>query len=98
MHAFPIPADEPVITSSWITQDGQPILYVSHDPDEDSASGGTWQFHCGNGEYAMERMQLVSLKTILALDPTVAGVAAMPVGHAARRAAPNEPWQIAPEL
>jgi hypothetical protein len=97
MPAFPIGPDEPVITSSYVTGQGEPILYVSHDPDEESASGGAWQFHCGNGDYAMERMQLVALDTILALDPSVAEVADMAVGHGARRTAPGAPWHIAPE-
>jgi hypothetical protein len=94
---FPIARTEPVITSSYVTQAGQPILYVSHDPDDESASGGAWQFHCGNGDYAMDRMQLVALDTILAIDPSVAEVADMAVGYGARRTEPGAAWQIAAE-
>ena len=94
---FPIARTEPVITSSYVTEGGEPILYVSHDPDDESATGGAWQFHCGNGDYAMERMQLVALETILAIDPSVAEVADMSIGYGARRTAPGATWHIAAE-
>lgn len=52
---FAISEDEPVITSSYIVDDNQPVLYVSHDYDEESESGGAWQFHNGNGDFPRRR-------------------------------------------
>lgn len=92
MKPFPIADDAAVITSTYVTRDGMPILYVSREEDDGEES---WQFHCGNGDYSMERMQLVRLGTVLRIDPTVHDVADLPVGHCATRAAVGAPWTIA---
>lgn len=55
-----------VVTSTYIVKDGMPILSVSNEDDEEG--GSMWQFHCGNGDYNMERMLLVKLDTLLNLD------------------------------
>jgi hypothetical protein len=94
---FPIDENETVVTSSYVTNDGMPILYVSHDEDDESETGGLWQFHCDNGDYSMEQMQLVSLKTILGLDPSVSSLANLPIGYGARRSAVGGEWTIAEE-
>ena len=46
-----------VVTSSYVTQYGMPVLEVSHEDDEEG--GSLWQFHAGNGDYDMSKMQLV---------------------------------------
>jgi hypothetical protein len=72
-----------------------PILYVSHDYDDEE--GNLWQFHCGNGDYSPDQMQLVKLETILRIDPTVCEVTVLLPGYCAKRIAPGQPWQIAEE-
>ena len=94
---FPIPLDEAVVTSTYVTHDRMPILYVSHDEDEDAECGGMWQFHCGNGDYDMEKIQLVSLRTILSLDPSVASLATLPINRGARRDHVGDTWRIEQE-
>jgi len=90
--AFGISEDTAVMTSKDITQDGMPILEVSHEDDE--KDGSFWQFHSGNGNYAMDRMQLVRLGTILGIDPSVENIAHLEMGRTARRRAIGEPWLI----
>jgi hypothetical protein len=64
---FTLEPDAMVITSTYVTQDRLSILEVTHQYDEDE--GHCWQFHCGNGDYSMEKMQMVRLSTILKIDP-----------------------------
>lgn len=92
MANFNISNDTMVVTSSFVTGDGYPILEVSHEDDEEG--GSLWQFHCGNGDYSMEKMKLVRLDTILTIDPTVREVAGLVMGYCARRLGPNSPWEI----
>jgi hypothetical protein len=70
-------------------------LVVWRDQGEDGDD--VWQFHCGNGDYDAQRLLLVRLEEILDIDPTVAGVAHLAVGQAARRVAVGEPWTITTE-
>ena len=81
-----------VVTSSYVTKEGCPILEISHDDDEEG--GSLWQFHCGNGDYSMERMQLVRLDTILDLDRSVLSVGGLKMGQTARRATTSSSWTI----
>ena len=83
--AFSIPEDEIVVASSDILDGGQPILYVSHDFDDESATGGLWQFHSGDKDFSMDKMRLVALKTILSIDPSVSETANLPIGFTAVR-------------
>jgi hypothetical protein len=46
---FDVSPDTAVVTTSYVTKDRQPILYVTHEYSEEE--GVTWQFHCGNGDY-----------------------------------------------
>lgn len=93
--AFGISADTMVVTSTYVTRYHMPILYISHEYDEEE--GTIWQFHCGNDDYDMERMQLVRLDTILLLDPEIVSVADLPLGFCARRSSPSDPWEYNPE-
>jgi hypothetical protein len=95
--AFPISSEEPVITTSYVTDDRLPILYVSHDRDDDAESGGSWQFHCGNNDYSESRLRLVGLGTILLLDPSLRQLADLPIGYGAHRVATNAPWEYRKE-
>lgn len=89
MKTFDLPDEAMVITSTYVTRDGFPVLQVTHEVDEGEED---WQFHCGNGDYSTSRMQLVRLGTILKMDPTLTEVADLPVGYVARRASPDQPW------
>ena len=92
MSDFNISDDTMVVTSSYVTREGHPILEVSHEDDEEG--GSLWQFHCGNGDYAIERMELVRFDTVLKMDSTVCAVANLKMGQCARRSAINASWVI----
>lgn len=68
-----------------------PILQVDHnyDPEE----GVDWQFHCGNDDYAMEKMRLVRLSTILQIDPDIINVSDLPSGYVAVRKSSADKWE-----
>ena len=57
--------DTAVITCCHVTDDGAPVLYVSHDEDD-----GMWQFLCG-GEHSEDEARIVSLRYIYELDHLV---------------------------
>jgi hypothetical protein len=92
MKTFSIQSGTMVVTSTYVTEKRLPILEVSHEDDEEG--GSLWQFHCGNGDYSMEQMQLVRLDTVLAIDPSVADVSDLAVGSTAKRLAKGQPWQV----
>ncbi len=79
-----------VITTRQITQERQPILYVTHDEDD-----GGWQFHDG-GTPGMEDAQIVSLHFITKIDPAVKELADLPLGWTAWRTEKGAVWQRAP--
>jgi hypothetical protein len=95
VKVFTLEPDAMVITSTYVTQDRLSILEVTHQYDEDE--GHCWQFHCGNGDYSMEKMQMVRLSTILKIDPTVELASDLPVDHVATRSGSKEGWVYAPE-
>ena len=92
---FNIAIDTMVVTSSYITKDRMPILCVSHEEDEDE--GSVWQFHCGNGDYSEDKIQLVRLSTILSLDPDVLSVSDLPSGFEAVRKSIHHDWSYRKE-
>jgi len=89
---FNIPADTMVVTSKYVTENRLPILEVSHEDDEEGAT--IWQFHCGNGDFSMQQMQLVRLDTILAIDPSVLDLANLGLGFLAKRSEKGAPWEL----
>ena len=64
----------------------EPILLVTHDENDHG-----WQF-IGSTEASMEDAMLVTLKSIVAIDPSVVEVADLPPGWQAVRSAPGQPW------
>jgi hypothetical protein len=90
MKVFSITNDTMVMTTSYVTTQRLPILYVAHQDDEEG--GSLWQFHCDNGDYSQDKLQLVRLDTILKLDPAIAEIADLPIGSSARRKNPTSPW------
>ena len=91
-HQFNISSETMVVTSTYVTSKELPILEVSHEDDEEG--GSLWQFHCGNGDYSMDKMQLVRLDTILAIDLSVKKIASLQMGQIARRAKLGDTWDI----
>jgi hypothetical protein len=92
---FPISDETMVVTSSYITEDKLPVLEVSHEDDEEG--GSLWQFHCGNGDYSMDKMQLVRLSTMLSLDSSLVEVADLRCGRTAKRSAFGMKWSVEEE-
>jgi hypothetical protein len=87
---FDVPPDTAVVTTSYVTKDRQPILYVTHEYDEDE--GVIWQFHCGNGDYDPGVLQLVRLDEILEMDGSIAELAGLPPGFCAKRPSAEDKW------
>ena len=63
------------ITCCHILENGEPILYVSHDEDD-----GMWQFLCGKA-HETDEAKLVSLKSVFDLDNSVGILKDMPCGY-----------------
>jgi hypothetical protein len=78
--------DEMAVSQRTILKEGRPILLVVHDGED-----GTWQFLDG-GEFRTEAALLVTLKTVLAHDASMATLADLEPGWQARRAGPGSPW------
>jgi hypothetical protein len=93
---FGISPETMVVTSTYVTRDRMPILYVTHESDEEG--GSLWQFHCGNGDYDTAKMQLVRLDTILSIDPTIESVSDLPVGCSAQRPSRDDKWTLKREF
>lgn len=91
-NPFPITLDTTVATSDYVTKKGMPVLYVCREEDEEE--GEVWQFHCGNGDYSMDHMQLVRLDTVLRLDDTLPTIAKLPMGHCATRESVHAEWKV----
>jgi hypothetical protein len=92
---FDLPTNFAVLTTTYVIKDGLPILYVSHEQDDEGDP--VWQFHCGNGDYSEARLMLVSISSILRIDPSVSQTADLPVGWVARRASSSDPWINTPQ-
>jgi len=75
------------ITSTHITKDGDPILLVTHYEDDHS-----WGFQSGKPIETKDG-QLVAMKTIVELDPTVMQIADLPPGWSAERDAVAADWR-----
>lgn len=89
--SFEDPPETAVVTTTQITQKGAPILYVSHERDENGEA--TWQFHSLIEPFSMDDAQLVRLETIVRLDPTIAEIADLPMGYAATRMERGGSWR-----
>ena len=71
-----------------ILNDGDPILFVSHDEDD-----GMWQFLCGS-THEMDEARLVSLRTVFDLDNSITDLKDMPCGYYAERKTQNDDWTL----
>lgn len=87
--------DVMVLTSTYIMNKGMPVLYMSHDDDEEG--GSIWQFHCDNGDYDMGKMLLVKLGSILKLDTNLSKIE-LEIGQEARRTSVLSDWVISEQV
>jgi len=94
-RGFEIPENTSVVTSSYVVDEMMPIVYVSHEYDEEE--GDVWQFHCGNGDFDMSKMLLVSLGNILSIDSSLSEVSDLPVDSVARRSYVGDKWTYSTE-
>lgn len=84
---FDDPPNVAVFTSKAILEGRDWIQYVSHDEDD-----GAWQFHPAGGTPENEA-SLVSLRSIVELDPSVSKLCDLPLGWCASRATANGQWK-----
>lgn len=75
-----------VITLKSIINDGKPILFVTHDEGD-----GGWQFLDG-GPINTADAKIVSLRSMLLWDPTIAQIADLPMGWSASRKSLQDAW------
>ncbi len=87
---FAVPPESAAVTTTYVTRDGMPILHVAHSLDEDGEV--TWHFHCGNGDFSAEVLQLVRLEEMLRLDSSLVEVAGTPLGAEATRDRVGARW------
>lgn len=84
------PFDQPrncaTFTTRPVMNHSEPIVLVSHDADDHG-----WQF-IGTSGASMAEALLVSLESIVKVDPTVLEIADLPPGWQALRDAIGEPW------
>ena len=86
---FPDPPNVAAITTRKVVSGEDWIAYVSHDEDD-----GAWQFHgCSGGAASEADAALVSLRKIVAMDPSVQELADLPLGWYARRDTKESSWQ-----
>ncbi len=83
---FSDPRRVAVITLRQITEDGAPILLVTHDQND-----GGWQF-LGSGNPSPEEARVVALEEIHSLDPSIGALADLQLGWKAWRQSPEEAW------
>ena len=86
---FDDPRGTPAVTTLHVTSSEMPIVYASRESDEDGEI--TWHFYCAF-PFEMKDAQLVRLDTIINVDRSVLELADLPLGHAAKRRSPQDPW------
>lgn len=88
VYKFSEPENTACLSCSHVIEEQAPILYVSHDEDD-----GGWQFLCGVNNHTEEDARMVSLKSIIELDPSINKLNEMPVGICAGRGSVNSEWK-----
>ncbi len=79
-----------VLTTRSIVQDGAWVARVFHDED------GAWQFHHdAPGPASEDEAMVMSLRSMVMRDATLARLADLPEGWNAWRDGPTAPWQRA---
>jgi hypothetical protein len=89
--ASPWPFDQPpncaTVTTRQVLEGSEPILFVSHDEEDHG-----WQF-IGYSSPELEDAKLVTLKSLVQLDPTVIELADLPPRWEAIRSEAGKPWE-----
>ena len=75
-----------VITTKYVLDGTHPIKHVHHDED------GDWQFLCGTTTQSID-LKLISLKSIVVLDPSIINLFNLTYGKSAWRKGKDEDWQ-----
>ena len=89
---FNEPPNMAVIVNKKILFEGDWIAYVSHDSDD-----GAWQFHTNQSAPVGESdAMLVSLQSIVNIDPSILLLADLPLGWHAWRDSKDADWQKMP--
>ena len=83
---FDQPRNAATVTTRHVIRKEQPITHVYHDEEDHG-----WQFHYA-GPIDMADALLVTLDSIVDIDPTVIEIADFPPGWAATRERPGLPW------
>lgn len=76
------------VTSTHITTQGLPILLVTHYEEDDS-----WGFQSGHPVTTADA-QVVAMKTIMEIDPSVAEIASLAPGYSAARESVGGKWNV----
>jgi|SRR5208337_507692 len=79
-----------VFTTRDIIEEGKPILLITHDQDD-----GAWQFHTKKTVQDSEAM-VVLLDEIIFRDPSLLGLAGLPLGWSAILDSITSPWERQP--
>ena len=83
---FRDPPNVATFTTVNVLEHGHPILLVCHDADD-----GVWQFFCGKTNDPAEG-RVIGLDCALAMDPSLAELADLPLGWRAWRERRGDPW------
>lgn len=81
-------ANTAVFTSRRILNGEDWIHYITHDEDD-----GSWQFHPYSGPTPEEEAKIVSLKTMLEIEPRISELADLPLGWYAWRETRVGNWE-----
>ena len=84
---FAEPENMAVISLRQIVREGEPILHVTHDIEDDG-----WQF-LGAGDAHPDDAIVVALRTVVRLDPSVQELADLPPGWRAWRRTSKDAWE-----
>lgn len=82
------------VTSGEIVARKVPILYVSHETDEDGEV--LWQFHHEPNRFDFATAILVRLDTMVIVDSTISDLGDLPIGWQATRASVGDEWNRSP--
>jgi hypothetical protein len=83
---FADPPNVATFTTVNVLEHAHPILFVYHDADD-----GAWQFLCGKTNDPGQG-RLIDLRCALAMDPSLAELADLPLGWRAWRESKGDPW------
>lgn len=93
---FEDPPETVAVTTTYVTENKYPAVYVSHEIDDDGEI--IWQFHCTVVPFSMDDALLVRLDTIIGIDSTLKEIAHLPIGYAAKRDTVGGKWEIFKEI